>query len=92
MIELGKKQTLTVMKTVEFGIYLAENKEADAKNRVLLPAKQVPQGTKEGDRLEVFIYKDSQDASYFYHKRASDHSGTDCSSEGSSGDKNRSIS
>ena len=61
MIELGKKQILTVMKTVEFGIYLAENKEADAKNRVLLPAKQVPQGTKEGDRLEVFIYKDSQD-------------------------------
>lgn len=61
MIELGKKQTLTVMKTVVFGIYLAENKEADAKNRVLLPAKQVPQGTKEGDRLEVFIYKDSQD-------------------------------
>ena len=61
MIELGKKQTLTVVKTVEFGIYLAENKEADAKNRVLLPAKQVPQGTKEGDRLEVFIYKDSQD-------------------------------
>lgn len=61
MIELGKKQTLTVVKTVEFGIYLAENREADAKNRVLLPAKQVPQGTKEGDRLEVFIYKDSQD-------------------------------
>lgn len=61
MIELGKKQTLTVMKTVEFGIYLAENRDADAKNRVLLPAKQVPQGTKEGDRLEVFIYKDSQD-------------------------------
>ena len=61
MIELGKKQTLTVVKTVEFGIYLAENKEADAKNRVLLPAKQVPQGTKEGDRLEIFIYKDSQD-------------------------------
>lgn len=61
MIELGKKQTLTVVKTVEFGIYLAENKEADAKNRVLLPAKQVPQGIREGDRLEVFIYKDSQD-------------------------------
>ncbi|MGI6063304.1 CvfB family protein [Blautia sp.] len=61
MIELGKKQTLTVVKTVEFGIYLAEKKEADAKNRVLLPAKQVPQGIREGDRLEVFIYKDSQD-------------------------------
>lgn len=61
MIELGKKQTLTVVKTVEFGIYLAENRDADANNRVLLPAKQVPQGTREGDRLEVFIYKDSQD-------------------------------
>lgn len=48
-------------KTVEFGVYLAENKEADAKSRVLLPVKQVPQGTKEGDCLEVFIYKDSQD-------------------------------
>ena len=61
MIELGKKQTLTIVKSVEFGVYLAEDKNADAKNRVLLPRKQVPQGAKEGDRLEVFIYKDSQD-------------------------------
>lgn len=61
MIELGKKQTLTIVKSVEFGVYLAEDKNADAKNRVLLPGKQVPQGAKEGDRLEVFIYKDSQD-------------------------------
>ena len=42
MIEIGKKQKLLVVKIVEFGVYLAENKEADAKNRVLLPAKQVP--------------------------------------------------
>lgn len=61
MIELGKKQTLTVVKTVDFGIYLAEDKNADAENRVLLPKKQVPEGTKTGDKLEVFIYKDSQD-------------------------------
>ena len=61
MIELGKKQTLTIVKSVEFGVYLAEDKNADAKNRVLLPGKQVPQGAKEGDRLEVFIYKDSRD-------------------------------
>lgn len=61
MIELGKKQVLTVIKTVDFGIYLAENKNAGEKERVLLPAKQVPQGTKEGDSLEVFIYKDSKD-------------------------------
>ena len=52
---------MTVVKKVEFGIYLAEDKNAEAKDRVLLPAKQVPEGTKEGDTLEVFIYKDSSD-------------------------------
>lgn len=61
MILLGRKQTLTVVKKVEFGIYLAEDKNTEAKDRVLLPAKQVPEGTKEGDTLEVFIYKDSSD-------------------------------
>ena len=61
MIELGKKQTLLVVKKVEFGVYLAENMDADAKDRVLLPAKQVPENTAEGSRMEVFIYKDSKD-------------------------------
>lgn len=61
MIELGKKQTLLVVKKVEFGVYLAENMGADAKDRVLLPAKQVPENTAEGSRMEVFIYKDSKD-------------------------------
>lgn len=61
MIELGKKQKLTVVKSVDFGVYLAENKDAQPSDRVLLPAKQVPKDTKEGDCLEVFIYKDSKD-------------------------------
>lgn len=61
MIELGKKQTLLVVKKVEFGVYLAEKMDADAKDRVLLPAKQVPENAAEGSRLEVFIYKDSKD-------------------------------
>ena len=43
MIELGKKQKLTVVKSVDFGVYLAEDMHADAKNRVLLPSKQVPE-------------------------------------------------
>lgn len=60
-MELGKKQTLTVVKTVDFGVYLAESRQAEAKDRVLLPGKQVPEGIKEGDCLEVFIYKDSKD-------------------------------
>lgn len=61
MIEIGKKQKLTVVKTVDFGVYLGEDRNAEQNERVLLPGKQVPEGTKEGDQLEVFIYKDSRD-------------------------------
>ena len=61
MIEIGKKQKLIVAKTVDFGVYLAEDKNAGPEDRVLLPAKQVPEGTREGDTLDVFIYKDSRD-------------------------------
>ena len=39
MIELGKKQTLLVVKSVEFGVYLAEDMNADTKHQVLLPAR-----------------------------------------------------
>ena len=45
MIELGKKQTLLIVKSVEFGVYLAEDMNADTKHQILLPAKQVPAGT-----------------------------------------------
>ena len=61
MIEIGKKQKLIVAKTVDFGVYLAEDKNAGQEDRVLLPAKQVPEGTREGDALDAFIYKDSRD-------------------------------
>lgn len=59
MIKLGERQTLTVVKKVEFGIYLAESREAQEK--VLLPVKQVPKGTEVGDEIEVFVYRDSKD-------------------------------
>lgn len=59
MIRLGEKQTLTVVKKVEFGVYLAEKQQDES--RVLLPRKQVPQGTEIGATLEVFVYKDSKD-------------------------------
>lgn len=61
MLMLGRKQVLTVVKTVDFGIYLAEKEDAEAKERVLLPAKQVPEGIRAGDSMEVFVYKDSKD-------------------------------
>ena len=62
LIELGKRQNLTVVKKVDFGVYLAENEQASAAGeRVLLPNKQVPEGTGLHDTVNVFIYKDSQD-------------------------------
>ena len=61
MLELGKKQTLVVVKKVEFGVYLGERANASMDERVLLPKKQVPEGVREGDELEVFLYRDSSD-------------------------------
>ena len=55
-MRLGEKQVLTVVKTVDFGVYLGSDEE-----RVLLPKKQVPDGVEPGDPVEVFLYKDSSD-------------------------------
>lgn len=58
-IEIGKIQTLTVVKKVDFGVYLApEGKEEE---KVLLPARQVPEECRIGDGVEVFVYRDSRD-------------------------------
>ena len=55
-MRLGVKQVLTVVKLVDFGVYLGSDEE-----RVLLPKKQVPDGIELGDPIEVFLYKDSSD-------------------------------
>ncbi len=60
MIELGKRQILTIVKKVDFGVYLADVRE-DAQEKVLLPAKQVPQDVEVNDNLTVFVYRDSKD-------------------------------
>ena len=60
MIKLGEYQRLTVVKIADHGAYLAEDREAGA-DRILLPIKQVPEGTRVGSEIEVFIYKDSKD-------------------------------
>ena len=60
MIELGKKQKLTVIKKVDFGVYLADVKE-NAEDKVLLPIKQVPEDTQINDEITVFVYRDSKD-------------------------------
>lgn len=59
-IELGKIQELIVVKETDFGIYL-NTPAGDERDKVLLPKRQVPRGTKLKDVLEVFVYKDSED-------------------------------
>lgn len=59
MLELGRKQKLTVINSAKQGIYLAENKES--KDKVLLPAKQCDDNLSVGDEIEVFLYLDSED-------------------------------
>lgn len=61
MLELGKKQSLLIVKELDFGVYLGEQPNASMDDRVLLPKKQVPQGSRMGDTVEVFLYKDSRD-------------------------------
>ncbi|MCC8025154.1 MAG: S1 RNA-binding domain-containing protein [Clostridium sp.] len=59
MIELGKVQELEILRTKEFGVYVGEKAGDEAS--VLLPKKQVPPGASIGDKVTVFIYKDSSD-------------------------------
>lgn len=61
MLRLGEKQLLEIMKKVEFGVYLKDPSDAVGEERVLLPVKQVPKGAAIGDKIEVFLYKDSKD-------------------------------
>ena len=66
MIRLGEKQTLVIVKKVEFGVYLApedivKEETLVQEHKVLLPGKYVPQGKGIGDSIEVFVYRDSKD-------------------------------
>ena len=58
MIQLGKYCTLKVVKELDFGMYLDGGEEF---GEILLPTKYIPNGTKIGDELEVFLYLDSED-------------------------------
>ncbi len=57
MIEIGKVNSLKVVKEVDFGLYL----DGDAMGEILLPSRYVPRDAVVGDELDVFIYRDSED-------------------------------
>lgn len=66
MIKLGEKQLLTIVKKVEFGVYVADAEAGykeyeDIEERILLPIKQVKENAGIGDTVEVFVYRDSKD-------------------------------
>lgn len=56
MLLLGKMNRLKVIKEVDFGLYL--DGEVD---EILIPKRYVPENTKVGDTLDVFLYRDSED-------------------------------
>ncbi|MFT7235646.1 MAG: putative RNA-binding protein (virulence factor B family) [Methylophagaceae bacterium] len=57
MTEIGKTNHLSVVKRVNFGVYL----DGDELGEILLPERDVPPGCVVGDGLDVFIYLDSED-------------------------------
>lgn len=57
MLKPGRTQELVVSRISDYGLYLAD----DEQNEVLLPNRYVSLANKPGDRLEVFVYHDSED-------------------------------
>lgn len=57
MAEIGKFNTLEVVKQVDFGLYLDGGEEGE----VLLPNRYIPDGWEEGGMVDVFLYLDSED-------------------------------
>lgn len=55
-ISLGKVQALEVVKVTEHGVYLGTSED-----KVLLPKREVPEGTVVGDKVQVFICRDSEE-------------------------------
>jgi len=57
LANIGKYNTLRVIKKVDFGVYLDGEKEGE----ILMPIRYVPEGCEPGDEVDVFLYLDSED-------------------------------
>jgi len=57
MVKIGKRNTLRVVKFVDFGVYL----DGENFREILLPSRYVPQGCVVGDEIDIFLYLDSDD-------------------------------
>lgn len=56
-IELGRFNTLEVVKQVDFGMYLDGGEQGE----ILLPNRYIPENCKVGDLLDVFLYLDIEE-------------------------------
>lgn len=69
MIKLGEMQELVIAKKVEFGVYLVSPDDVRGEDKILLPQKQVPEDAQSGDKITVFVYRDSSDRKIATTKR-----------------------
>ncbi len=62
MIEIGKYNTLTILRDTKVGLFLGNPKEdPEGTHDVLLPNKYVPNDFEIGDEITVFIYLDHEE-------------------------------
>ena len=57
MMNIGRMNTFSVVKLVDFGVYL----DGGELGEILLPSREVPAGCQAGDQLQAFLYNDSRD-------------------------------
>ena len=55
MIRVGEYNELKVLRTTGIGVYLDDGGQG-----ILLPKRYVPEGLKDGDTLNVFLYHDKR--------------------------------
>lgn len=61
MLNIGYYNTLTVARSIPHGLILIETEGEAPLEEVLLPNKFVTDDMNEGDKLSLFVYKDSED-------------------------------
>ena len=57
MLKIGKYNTLKVVKSVDFGVFLSDGNDIE----VLLPSRYILKPLQIGTEVEVFVYRDSED-------------------------------
>jgi predicted RNA-binding protein (virulence factor B family) len=57
VVNIGRYNTLRVIKEVDFGVYL----DGESEGEILMPVRYVPANCQVGDFVDVFLYLDSED-------------------------------